>query len=278
MKSRVLFCVLLGGVLSAITSPAVNAQSTLIGDGLTQTTDFTGTQVNSLFSFMFNVSDVGGGLSQHLSTSSLLSSTTGTVTALNEISSTATNVQCLQVSSNGKTAWWSGTVFFQTPDARVNAAVNEQILNDVSAGRYIVGGKIINGKVEARSLFISGATFSEVSLNDAGTIGSVSPSILGATGASYCGLGDGLFQAADYVQLNSIHTGPASTSHRCVTGRAPRPNEVLCDIEWLDANGNPSGIIVANTPANLAQPPQFSLYDLSGVVRQFVAGKVAIVR
>jgi hypothetical protein len=231
-----------------------------------------------LFSFMFNVTSLGGALNQHLAASSRLSSSADTVNSLDQISSSSTDVQCLQVSADGTTAWWSGTVFFQTPDARVNAAVNDQTLNDVRSGRYIVGGKIINdGQVEKRSLFLSGATVPEVSLNDAGTLASVIPAILGTTGASYCSLRDGLFLAADYRQLGTIHTGPPGQRSRCVTGRAPSAREVLCDIEWLDPNDNPlPGGIVTNTPANLANPPAQSLYSLSGVVRSFVAGRVVI--
>jgi hypothetical protein len=169
-------------------------------------------------------------------------------------------------------------VLFQTPDARVNSAVNEQTLNDVRAGRYIVGGKIINdGQVEKRSPFLSGAAVPEVSLNAAGTVASVAPAILGATGANYCSLRDGLFLAADYMQLNTIHTGAPGQMSRCITGRAPNTREVLCDIQWLDPNDSPlPGGIVTNTPANLASLPRGSLYNLSGVVRLFVAGKVVI--
>jgi hypothetical protein len=227
---------------------------------------------------MFNVTDLSGALNQHLAASSRLSSSTDTVTGLDQISSSATNVGCLQLSADGATAWWSGTVFFQTPDARVNSAVNEQTLNDVRAGRYIIGGKIINdGQVEKRSLFLSSSAVPEVSLNAAGTIASVTPAVLGKTGANYCSLRDGLFLAADYMQLNTIHTGALSQRSHCITGRTPNTGEVLCDIEWLDPNDNPlPGGIVANTPANLANPPRGSLYDLSGVVRLFVAGKVVI--
>ena len=278
MRLRVQVLGPVGGALLALMPATAHAQPALVGDGLTQSTNVTGTQVSSLFSFMFNVTDLGGALNQHLAASSRLSSSTGTVNSLDQISSSSTDVQCLQVSADGTTAWWSGTVFFQTPDARVNAAVNDQTLNDVRSGRYIVAGKIINdGQAEKRSLFLSGATVPEVSLNDAGTIASVTPPILGTTGTTYCSLRDGLFVAADYRQLGTIHTGPPGQRSRCVTGRAPNAREVLCDIEWLDPNDNPlPGGIVTNTPANLANPPAQSLYSLSGVVRSFVAGRVVI--
>jgi hypothetical protein len=194
---------------------------------------------------------------------------------LDHITSSSTNVQCLQVSADGTTAWWSGTVLFQTPDARVNSATNAQILTDVSAGRYIVGGKIVSnaGQVEKRSLFFSGATLSEVSLNDAGTIASVTPPILASTGGNYCARRDGMYVSADYLQLNSFQG-----SHNCVTGRVPLQGQRLCDIEWLDPNDNHLNprVVVTNTPSHLATPPTASLYDLSGVLRSFAAGTVVI--
>jgi hypothetical protein len=252
--------------------------NTLIGDGLTQSSNVTG-GVSSLFSFMFNVTNLSGDLGQHIAASARLSSSTDTVAALDQISSSSTSVGCLQVSADGTTAWWSGTVFFQTPDARLNPAVNDQILNDVRAGVYIVGGKIINGgQVEKRSLFLSGAQISEVSLNDAGSISSVIPPILGRTGGTYCTLRDRMYDVADYKQLDTIRTGTPAESHHCVTGRVPSRNEKLCDIEWLDPNDNSFSprVRVANTPDNLANPPAASLYNLSAVVRLFTAGRVVI--
>jgi hypothetical protein len=271
MRIREQVLTLVGSALLALVPSTVKAQPALIGDGLTQTTNLTG-GVSSLFSFTFNVTNLGGDLSQHLATSARLSSSTNTVTALDQISSSSTSVGCLQASADGSTAWWSGTVFFQTPDSRVNLAVNNQILNDVRAGVYIVGGKIVNSGL-GRGLFLSAAQIPEVSLNDAGAISSVSPTILGKTGGTYCALRDGMYDAADYKQLNTW-----GGSHNCVTGRVPSPNERLCDVEWLDPNDNSFSprVIVRNTPGNLASPPAASLYNLSSLVRQFIAGRVVI--
>src|SRR5262249_49451523 len=149
-------------------------------------------------------------------------------------------------------AWWSGTEFFFTPDPRINAATNAQILNDVSLGRYVAGGKIISGVPEKRSLFIAGANVPEVSLNDAGSINSVSVSILGTSGANFCTLNDGMFAGnADFRQLSTIHGG----STHCVTGHLPSPGQVLCDIEWLDPTDTISEGISPNIPATFANPP-----------------------
>ena len=249
---------------------------TLVGDGLTQFVGPTG-QAFGLFSFTFNVTNLGDKtVSQHLSSQTLLlpsDSSNTTVGGIDQTSTSLINIQCLQTSGN--TAWWSGTEFFFTPDPRVNAATNAQILNDVSLKRYVVGGKIISGVPEKRSLFLSGANVSEVSLNDAGSINSVSVSILGTSGTSFCKLNDAMFaEFADYLQLTTINNGQSTN---CVTGRLPNVGEVLCDIQWLDPSDNsiPGGV-VPNTPTNLSNPPAASIYDLSGVTRDFVAGSVVI--
>lgn len=250
---------------------------TLVGDGLTQFSNPIG-QAFGLFNFTFNVTNLGGDLSQHLSSQTLLlPSDVGntTVGGINLMSSSLTNVQCLETTNknpkHSNEAWWSGTEFFFTPDPRINAATNAQILNDVSLGRYVVGGKIISGVPEKRSLFIAGANVPEVSLNDAGSINSVSVSILGTSGASFCTLNDGMFAGnADFRQLSTIQNG---MSTNCVTGR---PGPVLCDIEWLDPSDTISLGIAPNIPATFANPPSASLYDLSGLTRNFVAGSVVI--
>jgi len=248
---------------------------TLVGVGLTQFIDGIG-QADGLFSFTFNVTNLGDtSVSKHLSSQTILLSSQGS-TAVGDIDQTSTaliNIQCLQTSGN--TAWWSGTEFLFTPDPRINAATNAQILNDVSLKRYVVGGKIISGVPEKRSLFLSGANVSEVSLNDAGSINSVSVSILGTSGTSFCKLNDAMFaEFADYLQLTTINNGQSTN---CVTGRLPNVGEVLCDIQWLDPSDNsiPGGV-VPNTPTNLSNPPAASIYDLSGVTRDFVAGSVVI--
>jgi hypothetical protein len=250
---------------------------TLVGVGLTQS-GITG-QASGLFSFTFNVTNLGDtSVSKHLSSQTILLSSQGS-TAVGDIDQTSTsliNIQCLQTSGN--VAWWSGTVFFFTPDPRVNTATNTQILNDVSLNTYVIGGKIISGvQPEERSLFLSGANVPEVSLANAGTIGSVSVSILGNSGTSFCKLQDKMFAGnADFLQLNTVSRGNV-TSRNCVTGQLPTNRGVgLCDIQWLDPSDTISEGVVNNTPANLANPPSASLYDLSGVTRDFVAGSVVI--
>src|SRR5215469_14777427 len=218
---------------AALSSP--QSSPTLVGDGLTQVSNIAG-QTFGLFNFTFNVTNLGGELSQHLSSQTLLLSSdlsNTTVGGINRITSSLTNVQCLETNKNPRAsneAWWSGTEFFFTPDPRINAATNAQILNDVNIGRYVVGGKIISGVPEKRSLFIAGANVPEVSLNDAGSINSVSVSMFGTSGASFCTLNDGMFAGnADFRQLSTI-----GGSTHCITGQLPSPGQVLCDIEWLD--------------------------------------------
>lgn len=269
-------------VVFATTSPAqtttttgTTSTPTLVGVGLTQFVNFTD-QASGLFSFTFNVTNLGDQtVSQHLSSQTLLlpsdfSSTT--VGGIDQTSTSLINIQCLQTS--GSTAWWSGTVFFFTPDPRINAATNAQILNDVSLKRYVAGGKIINGVPEKRSLFVAGANVSEVSLNDAGSINSVSVSILGRSGTSFCQLKKAMLSGfADYLQLTTINNGQSTN---CVTGRLPNVGEALCDIQWLDPNDTISEGVAPNTPATFSNPPSASIYDLSSVTRDFVAGSVVI--
>lgn len=241
---------------------------TLVGVGLTQSVNITG-QVSELFSFTFNVTNLGDKtVSQHLSSQTLLlSSNSG---GIDQTSTSLINIQCLQTSGN--TAWWSGTEFLFTPDPRINAATNSQVLNDVSLKRYIVGGKIISGVPEQRSLFLSGANVSEVSLNDAGSINSLSVSILGTSGTSFCKLNDAMLAGfADYLQLTT-----KNGLSGCITGRPPNTGQVLCDIQWLDPSDTISEGVVPNTPTNLSNPPAASIYDLSGLTRDFVAGSVVI--
>jgi hypothetical protein len=250
---------------------------TLVGVGVTQFLDGIG-QADGLFSFTFNVTNLGDtSVSKHLSSQTILLSSQGS-TAVGGIDQTSTsliNIQCLQTSGN--VAWWSGTVFFFTPDPRVNTATNTQILNDVSLNTYVIGGKIISGVPEERSLFLSGANVPEVSLNDAGSINSVSVSILGTSGTSFCKLNDAMFAGnADFLQLNTVTRGNV-TSRNCVTGQLPRNRGVgLCDIQWLDPSDTISEGVAPNTPATFSNPPAASIYDLSGVTRDFVAGSVVI--
>ena len=188
---------------------------TLVGVGLTQSVNITG-QAIGLLSFTFNVTDLGdGSVSQHLYSQTLLMSSTSdtTVGGIDQTSASLINIQCLQT-SGGNTAWWSGTQFFFTPDPRNNAATNAQILNDVRLKRYVVGGKIIGGVPERRSLVLSSGNVPEVSLNDAGSIGSVSVPVLGKSGANYCKLEDAMFGGiADYLQLSTINNGTSTSCY-----------------------------------------------------------------
>ncbi len=78
---------------------------------------------------------------------------------------------------------------------------------------------------------------------------------------------------ADYLQLTTINNGQSTN---CVTGRLPNVGEVLCDIQWLDPSDTISEGVAPNTPTTFSNPPAASIYDLSGVTRDFVAGSVVI--
>jgi hypothetical protein len=270
------------GVISgAHESTASNAahvpSATLIGNGVTQFAGITAGSAFGLFSFTFNVTNLGDkSVKRHLSSQTLLLSSdisSITVAGIDQTSSSLIDVKCLEVS--GDTAWWSGAVFFYTPDPRVNGATNTQILSDVGAGSYVIGGKIINGIPEKRSLFLSGANVPEVSLNDAGSINSVLLPILGKSGTSFCKLHDAMFAGnADYLQLDTVNPG---SNHDCVTGRPPVTGEVLCDIQWLAPDDStPIGFPAPNNSLTFSNPPNAAFYDLASVTRNFVAGSVVI--
>lgn len=252
---------------------------TLVGDGLTQFNGIVPNTAFGLFSFSFNVTNLGDtSVKKHISAQSIQFSSNFSNTAIagiDEISTSLIDVKCLQTS--GGSAWWSGTVFFFTPDPRINGATNSQILNDVAHSRYLIGGKIINGVPEKRSVFISGANVPEVSLADAFSIYSVLVPILGQSAGGFCRLHDGMFGGnADFLQLDTIHTGTIQQSTNCVTGHAPNVGEVLCDIQWMQPDDTTPVSVAPNVASTFAHPPAASIYDLSGVTRDFVAGSVVI--
>jgi hypothetical protein len=265
--------------VGSILSGAHESRATLVGGGSTLLAGNAAGSASGVYSFSFNVTNLDDkSLEGHLSSHTILFTPDTDHTKIADIDRAVTwlvDVQCVEVSGN--TAWWSGRVFFYTRDPRFNAATNTQVQNDVATSRYIVGGKIIGGVPEKRSLFITGGTVPEVSLNDGGSLNGVLLPMLGTSGAAYCKLHDGMFAGnADFLQLDTVNTGSANQSTNCVTGRPPNAGEVLCDIQWLKPDDITPVAFAPNTPATFATPPPDSLYDQSSVTRDIGVGSVVI--
>jgi hypothetical protein len=186
------------------------------------------------------------------------------ISALDEIRSLLTKVQCLVVKDH--TAWWSGTITFATPDPRQNDATNAQILDNIANREQIQFGRLTDNPPEpqVRSLFGSGPIVAEVPLNDPGTINSNNAVYLGASGKDICRKEDALFDGnANYLQV------------------ASDPERNTATIIWLDPAGTvqlsgPIDVNSSNAAQVLGNPPTAALYSLRDVTRTFSAGRVVI--
>jgi len=197
-------------------------------------------------------------------------------------------VDCLSFSGN--TAWFSGLISHYQPDPRLTAAENAQNAAQFKRRSLVQSGRLTdNGpsNPDSRSFFITLAVNMVEGLdNSVAPIGGYvngSNSTVGLDGSTLCQIGDAEFggQADGYLVCtgNPTYCVQPAADAKSKSGLNQAQFDLYIantGIQWVDGDGNDFGSPVANTVANVENPPAAILYSAAGVQRVFSSGNIII--
>lgn len=195
------------------------------------------------------------------------------------------NLACLEVEDN--TAWFVGLVYAEDPDPRFIDEQNAQVQQSIANGEWAELGRIadIEGG-DVRSPFAGvdlvlqeGQDNAIAEIGGIGSFTRVSDNAFSAE--ELCTLRDEMFQLADFeVQCITDTPGVCPTNPAFMECELPTiaadgigfadDGSFECwvnstQLEWLDGEtGNPTGIVVPNTVAEISNPPTAAFYSVAG--------------